>query len=305
MTSPQIENGYTRIANELLDAILRYPFSRREYAVVMAIVRMTYGFNKKEDAISGWQLSEMTGIDRSHVSKTINELVKKNVLKKGDSGRISHGQAIALLSINKHYTAWITVAETATDTVADSYTVAKTAPLPNQPSTVAKTATETVAELAEQPLPKQPTHKDIPKDIKDNTKDSTQQPSATDLLQAACRETWAAYSSAYLTRYGATPIRNQTVSSQIKRFVGRIGYAESPLVAAFYVGLNEPFYSKKAHSVGMMLADAEKLRTEWITGRPLNGKASLQDSRKQTTEAAKAKLFGKENQEVEVQGATA
>jgi phage replication O-like protein O len=270
MTSPQIENGYTRIANELLDAIVHYPFSRREYAVVMAIIRMTYGFNKKEDAISGWQLSEMTGIDRSHVSKTINELVRKNVIKKGDSGRISHGQAIALLSINKHYKSWETVAELATETVADSYTVAKTAPLPNQPSTVAETATETVAELAKQPLPNQPTHKDIPKDNKDNTKDSEQQPSATDPLQAACKETWKAYSLAFHKRYGVNPVRNSKVSSQIKQFVGRIGFQESPHVAAYYVTLNEQFYIKKAHGVGQLLADAEKIRTEWITNRPVN-----------------------------------
>jgi phage replication O-like protein O len=274
MTSPQIENGYTRIANELLDAIVRYPFSRREYAVVMAIIRMTYGFNKKEDAISGWQLSEMTGIDRSHVSKTINELVKKNVVKKGDSGRISHGQTIALLSINKHYKSWETVAEMATDTVADSYTVAKSAPVPNQPTTVAETATETVAELAEQPLLNQPTHKDIPKDNKDNTKDSKQQPSATDRVQAACKETWKAYSAAFNKRYGVTPVRNPKVSSQIKQFVGRIGFEESPKVAEFYVGLNEQFYIKKAHGVGQLLADAEKLRTEWATGRPVNAVVS-------------------------------
>jgi len=80
MSNPQIENGYTRIANELLEAIIKHPFSRREYAVLMCIIRCTYGFNKKEDAISGWQISEMTGIDRSHVSKTINELTKNNII---------------------------------------------------------------------------------------------------------------------------------------------------------------------------------------------------------------------------------
>lgn len=156
--TPQIEDGYTRIANELLDAIISHPFSRREYAVVMAVIRVTYGFNKKEDAVSGWQLSEMTGIDRSHVSKTLSELVQKNILIKSYRCRISHGQNIPFIAINKHYKTWLTVAETATVvTVANSATVAETAPVPKQP--------QTVAELATRPLPKQPTHKDIPKDI--------------------------------------------------------------------------------------------------------------------------------------------
>ncbi len=184
--SPQIEDGYTRLANELLDAIIQYPFSSREYSIVMAIIRATYGYNKKEDAISGWQLSEMTGIDRSHVSKTIAELIAKNIIIKSDRCRISHGQQVPSLALNKDYKLWSTVAkkatvktvaELATPTVADSATVAKTAPVPKQPHTVAKTAIDTVAELATPPLPKQPTHKDIPKD---NTKDIPKDNSAPD-----------------------------------------------------------------------------------------------------------------------------
>jgi phage replication O-like protein O len=280
MNSPQIESGYTRIANELLDAIIAHPFSRREFAIVFALIRVTYGYQKKEDAISGWQLSEMTGIDRSHVSKTITELIEKNVVNRSDSGRISHGQNVPFLSINKHYKQWATVAEkatvktvakSATPTVADSATVAKTAPLPNWPHTVAETATVTVADLAQRPLPKQPTHKEIPKEIKEipkeNTKTLTEKTSLSGPVQEACRATWDAYKTAYEKRYGIAPIRNARVSSQIKQFVGRIGYEESPHVAAFFVSHNDSFYARKAHSVGVMLADAEKLRTEWATGK--------------------------------------
>lgn len=185
-SSPQIEDGYTRLANELLDAIIRYPFSSREYSIVMAIIRVTYGYNKKEDAISGWQLSEMTGIDRSHVSKTIQELIAKNVIIKSDRCRISHGQQVPSLALNKDYKTWATVAkkatvktvaELATVTVADSATVAKTAPVPKQPHTVAELAIATVAELATPPLLIQPTHKDIPKD---NTKDIPKDNNAPD-----------------------------------------------------------------------------------------------------------------------------
>lgn len=295
MSSPQIENGYTRIANELLDAIVRYPFTRREFAIVFAVIRITYGFNKKEDAISGWQLSELTGIDRSHISKTINDLVSKNIILRSDRCRVSHGQNVPFLSINKHYKTWITVAKTATETVADLATVAKTAPLPKQPHTVAKTATETVAELAIEPLPKQPTHKDIPKDNKDNTKDSEQQPSATDHLQDACKATWLSYKTEFYARYGTLPVRNTKVNSQIKQFVGRLGFEESPLVAAFYVKSNESFYAKKAHGVGFMLADAEKLRTEWATGRNYTNQDQFKSSgqrRLENTDRAVKEFLG-------------
>jgi hypothetical protein len=86
-------------------------------------------------------------------------------------------------------------------------------------------------------------------------------------LQAACKTTWQAYSSAFNRRYGTMPVRNQSVNSQIKQYVQRIGFVEAPLVAEWYVGHQERFYVQKAHGVGPLLADCEKLRTEWATGR--------------------------------------
>lgn len=38
-------------------------------------------------------------------------------------------------------------------------------------------------------------------------------------------------------------------------------------MAAFYVGHPGLFYAAKMHSVDLLLTDAEKLRTEWKTGR--------------------------------------
>lgn len=170
MSSPQVENGYTRIANELLDAIVRYPFTRREYAILFLIIRMTYGYNKKEDAISFWQIAEITGINRSDVSKSIAELVAKNVVKKTENGRFSHGQSIPFLAVNKHYKQWVTViktptvktvSETPTETVGELSTVGETPPSVNHLSTVGETPTETVGESPQEPSVKHHTHKDI------------------------------------------------------------------------------------------------------------------------------------------------
>lgn len=78
-------------------------------------------------------------------------------------------------------------------------------------------------------------------------------------------ETWQAYSDAYQNRYGVTPVRNATVNAQLSSFIKRIGFDESPHVASFYVYHNNQFYVTKMHTVGLLLADAEKLRTEWAT----------------------------------------
>jgi len=84
-------------------------------------------------------------------------------------------------------------------------------------------------------------------------------------------ETWEAYATAYLVRYKMPPVRNATVNACIVQFVKRIGIVEAPQVAAFYVGHNNAFYVRKGHSVSPMLSDAEKLRTEWATGRKITG----------------------------------
>jgi phage replication O-like protein O len=161
---PQTENGFTRIANELLEAIISFSFTSRQLNILFAVIRCTYGYNKKSDAVSGYQLAKMTNIDRSHVSKTILELIKINVLIKHEKGRHSHGAFVNEISINKYYDTWVTVAKSAP--------VPEQQPLPNHVLTVAEIAPVTVAELAFRPLPKQPTHKDISKYNKDNTKDN-------------------------------------------------------------------------------------------------------------------------------------
>jgi uncharacterized protein YdaU (DUF1376 family) len=96
-------------------------------------------------------------------------------------------------------------------------------------------------------------------------------------------ETWDAYAVAYEQRYGATPVRNATVSGQLAHFVKRIGRDESPHVARFFVFHNSQYYVKKMHAVGVMLADAEKLRTEWATNRSITETQARQIDRKQTT----------------------
>lgn len=87
--------------------------------------------------------------------------------------------------------------------------------------------------------------------------------------QPLTQTTWESYRSAYMQRYGVEPIRNATVNSKIKQFVERVGVDEAPEVARFYVSHNAQRYTGSAHSVGNMLFDAEKLRTEWARGRQI------------------------------------
>lgn len=87
---------------------------------------------------------------------------------------------------------------------------------------------------------------------------------------------WEAYRSAYRERYGEDPVRNAKVNSQIKQFMTRVPAGEGPAIAAFYVQHNHGLYVGKMHPVGLLLQDAEKLRTEWATGRMMTGTQARQ-----------------------------
>lgn len=95
--------------------------------------------------------------------------------------------------------------------------------------------------------------------------------------QAACRETWGAYRDAYTQRYGAAPVRNAKMSSQIKQLVIRIGQQDAPGVARFFVErVNDRFVLQSFHAVGLLLTNAEGYRTQWATNRTITATQAQQ-----------------------------
>lgn len=101
-------------------------------------------------------------------------------------------------------------------------------------------------------------------------------------LQSVCRETWGAYSNAYFDRYGIEPVRNAKVSAQVVHFCKRVARDEAPRIAEHFVSSNSAFYVGRGHQFGNLLADAEKLRTEWATGRSMTSATARQIDSTQT-----------------------
>jgi hypothetical protein len=105
-------------------------------------------------------------------------------------------------------------------------------------------------------------------------------------IQEACKETWRQYSTAYFDRYKTEPVRNAKVNGQVKQFVKRLGFTESPFVAAFYVQSNTAYYVQRGHSFDGLLADAEKLRTEWATGNVMTQTRARQIDKSQANKSS-------------------
>jgi hypothetical protein len=63
----------------------------------------------------------------------------------------------------------------------------------------------------------------------------------------------------------------------------RLGKEEAPGVAAWYVDSNKRYYVQKMHPVDCLLADAEALRTEWVTNRRVTETQAREADRLQAT----------------------
>jgi phage replication O-like protein O len=81
MASPQLENGYTRLANELLEQFACRAFTQRELAVLLVILRNTYGVKgRKSYPYATRQIAEASGIHQAHVRATIAALQESRVV---------------------------------------------------------------------------------------------------------------------------------------------------------------------------------------------------------------------------------
>ncbi len=268
--TPQLENGYVRIANELYEAILKHPFSKRELLIVLAVIRKTYGYGKKSDDMTMTQLAEITGMQRTHVGETVSALYARSVLLIRDG---YHGKVIGL---SKNYKKWKSRPKSGRCTKSGrTPSQNSTHPVPNRDADVTKTGHT----------------KDNPKRQiqKTNTKDSYGG------AKAPTVDTWNSYSAAYFQRYGVEPVRNAKVNGQLSKFLQRIPKDEAPEVAAYFLHHNNSYYIRCGHSVDCLLKDAEKLRTEWVTNSQITQTHANQTDKTQANFSVFDKLKGEAN----------
>lgn len=94
MANPQAEDGHTDIANEILEALWKINLSAYETRVLIFLLRKTYGWHKKVDAISLSQFEKAIGLDRRLIHRTLKELSSKGmivVIPQDDRKPVSYG----------------------------------------------------------------------------------------------------------------------------------------------------------------------------------------------------------------------
>lgn len=102
MASPQKENGFTPISNEVIEHLVNACLLGSEFSMILFVLRKTWGYQKKTDIISYSQFEKGLNISRMTVSKTIKNLCAKKILVKSHIlvDKIS-------FSFNKDYESWV------------------------------------------------------------------------------------------------------------------------------------------------------------------------------------------------------
>jgi phage replication O-like protein O len=183
MAKPELENGFTRIANEILEAIGKTKLNGHEFRILIILFRQTYGYGKKNDKISAAQWEEFTGINRRKIWEAIDGLKKKNIII------IDNNHNTNIYSFQKNYEEWISDKH-----VPKTSLVTKTAP--------AEKGTKTCAEIGNEHVPKsvitKETYKEN-KEIKDSDTIEKKSPTESQLMFEAladvCYINWKTCSS--------------------------------------------------------------------------------------------------------------
>lgn len=227
-----LDDGFTRIANELLEAVMRAGLSQHQLLVFMAVMRKTYGFNKKSDWVSNEQLSELTGILPHKCSAAKSVLVKRGILTQ--TGRV--------IGINKTVSEWSSLPVKGTE--KKSYLKKVTLP---------ESGKKSLPESGNAYYPNQVNTKDKhTKDNKDNINNPPKSPRAVsfdasavqlpDWLSAEIWSSWVAY-----RRDLKKPIKSQQTVTQAINLLDRCrlnGYSPDEIInqsiANGWQGLFEP-----------------------------------------------------------------
>ncbi|ELE8639352.1 replication protein [Escherichia coli] len=231
-----LDDGYTRIANELLEAVMLAGLSQHQLLVFMAVMRKTYGFNKKADWVSNDQLSALTGILPHKCSAAKSVLVKRGIF-------IQSGRNIG---INNVVSEWETLPESG----KKNNVYPKEVNLP-------ESGKKSLPESGNAYYPNQVNTKDKhTKDNKDNINNPPKSPRAVsfdasavklpDWLSAEIWSSWVAY-----RRDLKKPIKSQQTVTQAIKLLDRCrlnGYTPDEIInqsiANGWQGLFEPKGSK-------------------------------------------------------------
>ena len=150
MANPQKENGYTPIANEILDHIVNLTLNGTQWRIIIVVWRYTYGFSRKNHKLSLSYISNATGMNKQQIKREIDTLIEMNILTEISKPSFNSSRE---LEFNKAYDEWFISSKQKSRQSANQLTVSEkeyTTVSELEYSTVSELEYSTVSELAYQ-----------------------------------------------------------------------------------------------------------------------------------------------------------
>lgn len=102
MASPQVEKGHTRIANEILEQVMKTNLNGTQFRIVIVVWRITYGFQRKTHEISISFIARSINSSRSHVHRELKVLIDRKIITVAEIGPRKERE----IGFNKNYAEW-------------------------------------------------------------------------------------------------------------------------------------------------------------------------------------------------------
>ena len=117
MAVNEIKNCYTKIPNDMLEAMFRLDISGNEMRIFLYIIRRTYGFHRDSAEISLTEIASAVGMKKTHVSNALKKLEGMSIIERR-SAQGSHPQMISVSEKITHLSE--TVTENGNPTVTEN-----------------------------------------------------------------------------------------------------------------------------------------------------------------------------------------
>ncbi len=101
--NPQLEDGYTRISNELLEAICASDLTGLQIRILILFLRTSYGYGRKQASFSLEYIQEKMKIPKRSAQRSLKILVDANILQIIQE---SSKSAPRIMKFNKKYLEW-------------------------------------------------------------------------------------------------------------------------------------------------------------------------------------------------------
>jgi len=101
MANPQLENGHTRISNELIEAVV-YKITHSSWLkIILWTIRLTYGWGRKEVQSNYQSYATKLGVSKDTIKHTLLELNDRKILT-----FVALTKEQFVVSVNKNYELW-------------------------------------------------------------------------------------------------------------------------------------------------------------------------------------------------------